>query len=97
MKSCFVAKISKNTLLLSGFPRKQEELLQNCEWKFPTATCEFSHRTSVGAPGAQFKRTRLEDRSSVELTDEALTPSPGEAFPIENIDYKMADSSDLLV
>lgn len=35
--------------------------------------------------------------SSVELTDEALTSSPGEAFPIENIDYKMANSSDLLL
>ena len=38
-------------------------------------------------------RSRLTDGR----TDEALTSSPGEAFPIENIDYKMADSSDLLL
>ena len=85
MKSCFVAKISGP----QKTGRIAAELLgKNCEWKFPSASPSFRE---------PLEHSLNERGSSVELTDEALTSSPGEAFPIENIDYKMADSSDLLL
>ena len=88
MKSCFVAKISGP----QKTGRIAAELLgKNCEWKFPSASPSFREPLEHSLN----ERTRLE--RSVELTDEALTSRPGEAFPIENIDYKMADSSDLLL
>ena len=87
MKSCFVAKISAHPQKTG--PRIAAELLgKNCEWKFPSASPSFRE---------PLEHSLNERGSSVELTDEALTPRPGEAFPIENIDYEMADSSELLL